>query len=143
MITPTMGIAIKFDIKKKVENLLKLIQIIGDINICAEIGTDNIFASFLFIFFDNKLVICLCSKTIPSVPKKESCSPTSFIANGLFMRIINSAIIIELITSGFLYRSLEESIIIAIMLALTTETLKFVILIKKQIKIIINTVEIF
>ena len=81
IIIPMNGDASRFEIKTVKDNVLKWYIIIGIIIMFALIVMPKISAIFIIILFFFIFVICfsrlLYISTIPIVPPKESCKPTS------------------------------------------------------------------
>ncbi len=92
IIAPDSGTAKIFEIKNTVDISLKFSIVTGNTIICADIVTASIVAIFSLIYFFKNFDIGLLKVTIPNVPKYDSCNPTSFIANGLSIKIINKEI---------------------------------------------------
>lgn len=138
---PDNGTAKRFEIKNTVEILLNLSIVTGNTIICAEIITEKIFVIFLFTYFPKAAATGLFKYIIPNAPRYDNINPISIIAKGLSNRIISKDIAIDVKISSFLYTIFENSIIIPIKHARTTDGLNLVININ-NISVIIVIIEI-
>ena len=123
IIGPIIILAIKFEIIKVNDIVLKHIAITGKIRTCADIV--NIHISFnLSIIFLSLLLILLNIIIIPNVPKYESKSPTSNILYGFSNKIIHNEKLIVVAKSCVLQKTICKRRNIVIITALVAEAVK-------------------